>query len=348
MTDGPGGRYTLQGLEVEVAVLTEQGPREENQDAFLAEGFAERGLLAVADGMGGEEGGRLAADTALEALGSAAPIGSFDAARHAIQNADQAVARTAAGDARGRSKMGCALGLLSLVRERGGAPGWIVAHVGDVRVLSRSADGTVRLETRDHTPAFARWEAGEIGLDEVPDAKGANRLQHAVGHGGEPDVAWIPARPGWSYLIISDGVFKAMRLDEIGETMASSPGSCCDQIRAKVLERGPDDNFTALALRVGGSEPPDDNTLTHGMGPTTPPLSAPRARRWPGLTALAALLLATAALWLGWQARADAPRRAALEREVAGLRAELDSLGADALRERDPFGPELTQPDTSP
>ncbi|MDP9349255.1 MAG: serine/threonine-protein phosphatase, partial [Gemmatimonadota bacterium] len=66
----------LGGLLFEIAGMSEQGPRKENQDAFTIDAFEKSGTLAVADGMGGERGGRIAADTALQALLAAGPIRS--------------------------------------------------------------------------------------------------------------------------------------------------------------------------------------------------------------------------------------------------------------------------------
>ena len=241
----------LHGLLFDVAGASAQGPRKENQDAFSVDAFTTRGFVAVADGMGGERAGRLAADTALGTLSSGTEIRSLDAARYAVRAADEAVARAAQQSPDERGGMGCALALMALSVDRGGELGWIGAHVGDVRILSRSPDGTVRLETRDHTPAYARWEAGEIALDEIPDSPGSNKLQRAVGRGGEAEARWIPVRPGWTYLLISDGVTKAMRLDELGDAMAlPSAESICQSITRKVEERGPDDNYTAVAVRV--------------------------------------------------------------------------------------------------
>jgi serine/threonine protein phosphatase PrpC len=258
----------LHGLLFDVAGASAQGPRAENQDAFDVDAFAARGLVAVADGMGGERAGRLAADTALRTLSEGAEIRSLDAARYAVRYADEAVARLAQEAPDTRGGMGCALALMALTTDRAGDVGWIGAHVGDVRILSRSPDGTVRLETRDHTPAYARWEAGEIALDEIPDSPGANRLQRAVGRGGEADASWIPVRPGWTFLLISDGVTKAMRLDELGEAMAlPSSAAICEAVTRKVEERGPDDNYTAVAVRV----------LDGGASENTMPAPAPRA-----------------------------------------------------------------------
>jgi serine/threonine protein phosphatase PrpC len=287
------GPVRLHGLTLEAAGISAQGPRSENQDAFALGDFARTGLLAVADGMGGERAGRMAADTALGAVSGLAPLVSVDAARYALRAADEAVARAAQMSPDERGGMGCAFALLCLAQGRGGEVGWVSAHVGDVRVISRSPDGTVRLETRDHTPAFARWEAGEIALDEIPDSPGSNRLQRAVGRGGEADAGWIPARPGWSYLLVSDGVTKAMRLDELGRAIVLEPAAACEAIYRKVEERGPDDNFTAVAVRILGL---DDSSVTQesprrpAAANPAPPATAMPARRSSPLAGLAALL----------------------------------------------------------
>src|SRR5215218_3210041 len=244
----------LHGLRFEVAGMSEQGPRSENQDAFTVDRFAETGIVAVADGMGGERSGRLAADTALQAVLAAGPVRSLDDLRRAVRTADATVVRAAGENPDAHGGMGCAIGVLALASSSGDGTGWIGAHVGDVRILSRSPDGTIRLETRDHTPAFAKWEAGEISLDEIPDTAGANRLQRAVGRGGEADATWLPARPGWSWLLVSDGVYKSVRLDELARILeAPSAAEAVELIRRKVEERGPEDNYTAVLIRAHGS-----------------------------------------------------------------------------------------------
>ncbi|MFL5539383.1 MAG: PP2C family protein-serine/threonine phosphatase [Longimicrobiaceae bacterium] len=349
MTVESPGPIRAYGLVFDVAGASGQGPRPENQDAFSVTRFPQLGLVAVADGMGGQRAGRMAAETALEAITSAGPIRSLDAARYAVRAADEAVARTAGGDPE-REGMGCALSVMALTQDRAGHVGWLVASVGDVRVISRSADGTVRLETRDHTPAFARWEAGEIPLDEVPDSPGANRLMRAVGHGGEADTTWIPARPGWVYLLHSDGVTKTMRLDELGEAMAlGSAAAACEAISRKVEERGPDDNYTAVVVRVlpddGSAELADATLPTPGAAPTAPPRRTGRheetvvarthddrdddvTRRSPlgpvaAVLALLALGVGGYAALTGSAARGTAADAAA---DVAALRTRVDSL----------------------
>jgi serine/threonine protein phosphatase PrpC len=308
------GPVRLHGLVFDAAGTSAQGPRSENQDAFVVDAFAQGGLIAVADGMGGERAGRVAADTAIATLTAQAPLRSLDAARYAMRAADEAVARAAQESPDDRGGMGCALALLSLSQDRSGEVGWVGANVGDVRVLSRSPDGTVRLETRDHTPAFARWEAGEIALDEIPDTPGANRLQRAVGRGGEADAVWIPARAGWTYLLLSDGVTKAMRLDELGQAMAlDDPAASCQAIASKVEERGPDDNYTVVAVRVRRDGADDFATqenprpaavaaprAAQARGPLNPPDSVTTRSRTSPLAPLAALLAVAALALAGY------------------------------------------------
>ncbi|HEX8672086.1 MAG TPA: hypothetical protein VF710_09365 [Longimicrobium sp.] len=355
------GLVKMHGLVFDVAGISAQGPRTENQDAFSVDAFAGSGLVAVADGMGGERAGRMAADTALQAITGRGPIHSLDAARYAVRAADEAVARAAQEAPDDRAGMGCAIAIASLTRDRSHGLGWVCANAGDVRLISRSPDGTVRLETRDHTPAYARWEAGEIALDEIPDSPGANKLQRAVGRGAEADATWVPVRAGWTYLLVSDGITKAMRLDELGEAMTVGDSSTtCEAIARKVEERGPDDNYTAVVVRVlpdgGGAV---DDSLTQesprpaavaapaaaaaetARGPFNPPDHVTRTRNSPlaGIAlalALVALALGGYALMTAMSARktaADSIQRVQTlsQQNVAPpVTVPADSLGADS------------------
>jgi protein phosphatase len=327
-------------MQFDVSGCSAQGPRAENQDAFSVDAFAGHGLLAVADGMGGERAGRLAADTALNAL-MKAEIRSLDAARYAIRHADESVARMAQEAPDERAGMGCALALMVLTLDRAGQPGWVGAHVGDVRILSRSPDATIRLETRDHTPAYARWEAGEIALDEIPDSPGANRLQRAVGRGGEAEASWIPVRPGWTYLLVSDGVTKAMRLDELGDAMGlSSSTDICAAVMRKVEERGPDDNYTAVAVRVldAGADGPTLPTPPRAVRQDAPLRAAAAplpedddvTRRSSPLPLMVALLALALAAFAAWRSMQPPPRDPAADARVDSLRSEVRALRARA------------------
>lgn len=343
MTESRTEPTVVHGLRFDVAGVSEQGPRSENQDAFTIDRFAASGIVAVADGMGGERSGRLAADTALQAVLGAGPIRSLDDLRRAVRAADATVVRAAGENLDAHGGMGCALGVLALSANGNDGAGWIGGHVGDVRILSLSPDGTLRLETRDHTPAFARWEAGEISLDEIPDTAGANRLQRAVGRGGEADATWLPVRPGWSWLIVSDGIYKSVRLDELAKLMqAPTAAEAVESIRRKVEERGPEDNFTAVLVRaLGGANAnaPVFSDQTRIMeSPSIGVTRVPPRSRGSALATLLALLALAAAGFAIWSAR-QVDEGAAARSEMEALRAEVDSLRALMTPPSSPFGP---------
>ncbi|HET8655139.1 MAG TPA: protein phosphatase 2C domain-containing protein [Longimicrobiaceae bacterium] len=342
MSESAHEPLALHGLRFDVAAMSEQGPRSENQDAYAIDAFARTGVVALADGMGGERSGRVAADTALQAVLGAGEIRSLDDARRVARQADAAVRSVAESEPDRHGGMGCALGFLALTRG-GDGPGWVGAHVGDVRILARAPDGTLRLETRDHTPAFGRWEAGEISLDEIPDTPGANRLQRAVGRGGEADAIWLPARPGWSWLLISDGVYKELRLEELARLMgAPTADAAVEAIRRKVEERGPEDNFTAVLVRALGDP---EQTLVMDHPPTTPARRPSRSGAGVAalMLAILALVAAGTAFWFARQAR-DA---AADHTEIRQLRTEVDSLRTQLQRLEEPFGPSAVVPPDS-
>jgi len=167
-------------------------------------------------------------------------------------------------------------------------------------------------------------------------------------------------KAGWTYLLHSDGVTKAMRLDELGEAMTiTSAAAACEAIRAKVEERGPDDNYTAVVVRALADEPgaahPDatlpnpgaaararpggDETLdrprasqaarAETRGPFNPPddVTTRPSPLGPIAAGLAVLALAVG----GWGVYAGSQARAAAEAsraEVAALHRSVDSLAA--------------------
>lgn len=328
-------------LIIEAAAFSEVGPRPENQDVVRWWETPDGWAVAVADGMGGQRSGRLAADVAVAALAEAGPLRSLDDLRRALRAADAAVRQRAAA---GHEGMGCAVGLLAFAAPAGEPPRWLGAHVGDVRIVSRAPDGTLRLETRDHTPAFARWEAGELPFDAIPDAPGANRLQRAIGHGGEPDVFWLPARPGWRFAVLSDGVTKALRWDELAAALAQPPAAAVAALRRKLEGRGTDDNATAAVLEVRAAAfptPDPEDTVPHPAPPAAPP--PPRGRGAPLAVALLALVAALAAAGLAWQTH---QREVAVRRELEALRLRIDSLRERLTRVEEPFGPSPGTPPT--
>lgn len=134
-------------LPIHSSAATHVGRRENNEDNFLHEPGLR--LFAVADGMGGHEGGEVASAIAVQRLREAVCEAGTDATAEAVLGS--AMERTQAAVCaarRGRLKhMGSTLSALLLRPDHAA-----IGHVGDSRIY-RLRRGELELLTRDHSLA---------------------------------------------------------------------------------------------------------------------------------------------------------------------------------------------------
>ncbi len=235
-------------MRISFDAASETGRRSNNEDAYLAS--PELGLYAVADGMGGYEGGEVASRTALESLHAyfrrlgADGIdlegdegAARDQVRMAIRIAHRAVARAAVGDL---AQMGTTIACMVVRGSRA-----LLAHVGDSRVY-RLREGELALLTRDHS-LVAEMEAA--GLSAA--AHMSHVITQAVGQGSSvrPDLRVVDVIPGDRYLLCTDGLTDAMSPFEIGETLSRRRGPA-KALAAEAFALGSMDNITALVVRA--------------------------------------------------------------------------------------------------
>jgi protein phosphatase len=210
---------------MEVAYRTEIGHvRSRNEDALLAR--PERGLLAVADGLGGHPAGDVASMTAITSLDEA-PL-SADASEEHLRAAALAAheAVVAAGQAPGRRGMGTTV-VVAAVRD-GSAR---VLHVGDSRAYLLDPDGRLRPLTRDH--GMAGYLTQALGLD----------------GGIEPDVAEVECPPGSRLLLCTDGLTNMVEDDVIASLLGSGDAQrSCDALVDAALDNGGVDNVTVIVV----------------------------------------------------------------------------------------------------
>ncbi|HUI47807.1 MAG TPA: protein phosphatase 2C domain-containing protein, partial [Acidimicrobiia bacterium] len=129
-------------MKLAAASATDVGlVRSNNEDAFLVDD--QRGLFAVADGMGGHRGGEVASHTAIEALRAAVANGT--PLHDAITRANTAVLTRAAAEEE-LTGMGTTMTAAVAV----GGHQLLVGHVGDSRAYLLH-DGTLRRATEDHS-----------------------------------------------------------------------------------------------------------------------------------------------------------------------------------------------------
>ena len=162
--------------EMEVAVLSEKGRREENQDWMSWSRVPWGELFIVADGMGGHKGGALAARMTVEGLekhlrDQPAEWPFLKAFQEAARKTNEEVYRSAHSGNPETEKMGSTV-VVALI-SNGKAQ---VGHIGDSRAyLFRN--GKLRLLTKDHTTVQRMLDAGMITAEEARNTPGCPHPQ---------------------------------------------------------------------------------------------------------------------------------------------------------------------------
>lgn len=211
---------------MEVAYRTEVGHvRSRNEDALLAR--PERGVLAVADGLGGHAAGDVASMVAITSLDEA-PLtaeSSEQDLRSAVAAAHQAV--LAAAEEPGRAGMGTTI-VLAVVGE-GSAR---ILHVGDSRAYLRHPNGPVEALTRDH--GMHGYLTQALGLDRDV----------------EPDVTEVETPEGSRLLLCTDGLTNMVDDDALAELLGRGDAQqACDALVETALANGGIDNVTVVVVR---------------------------------------------------------------------------------------------------
>jgi PPM family protein phosphatase len=199
--------------------------RSRNEDALLAR--PERGLLAVADGLGGHPAGDVASLTALTSVDGSdlSAESSADDLRRAAAAAHQAVL-DAAREEPGRTGMGTTI-VVATVRDTSA----LVLHVGDSRAYQLGAEGGLAALTEDH---------GMHGY--LTQALGLDREVH-------PDVAKVDCPPGSRLLLCTDGLTNMVADEDLATLLGrGSAQEAVDGLVEAALEAGGIDNVTVIVV----------------------------------------------------------------------------------------------------
>lgn len=210
---------------MQVAYRTEVGHvRTRNEDALLAR--PERGLLAVADGLGGHPAGDVASLTAVRRLdeepltpasGAADLVAAARAAHRAV---------LAAAEEPDRRGMGTTL-VLAVVGD-GTAR---IVHVGDSRAYRLDPAGALSQLTTDH--GMHGYLTQALGLDRDV----------------EPDVTEVDCPPGTRLLLCTDGLTNMVDDSGIGELLGRGGAQeACDGLVDAALAAGGVDNVTVVVV----------------------------------------------------------------------------------------------------
>jgi serine/threonine protein phosphatase PrpC len=245
-------------LHIEHAAATHVGRRENNEDAFCAEPRLR--LFAVADGMGGYEGGEVASHLAVDTLrdfflreredgDSTWPYG-VDRGLSLDENRLQMAVRLAHAEVAARKSgrlamMGSTVAALSIEGEQA-----VICHVGDSRVYRRRGD-TLEQLTRDHS-LYAELLAAGAPLPAKEACGFGNVITRALGMepAPRPELRREPLVAGDVYLLCTDGLTERLSTARIAQLLALPPLLAAHALVDEAYGAGGRDNITVVVLAL--------------------------------------------------------------------------------------------------
>lgn len=221
--------------------------RQVNEDAFLE--LPEKGLWAVADGMGGHAAGDYVASLIVDSLRRAQPADALSiytcALRAALTEVNATVRRETLR--RGLSMMGSTVVALAVRDDQG-----VCLWAGDSR-LYRLRDGELMGISRDHSYVQDLQDSGLLSEAEARVHPRANIVTRAVGVADGLEVAMLnlDILPGDTWLLCSDGLNKTAEDHEIRDVLGhADPYQVVRSLVHLGLTRGAPDNITAIVVKA--------------------------------------------------------------------------------------------------
>lgn len=303
-------------FKLEVGSATDVGrQRQDNQDRYAVwlrgrgESSELSALLLVADGMGGERGGAMASQTAVDRILEWLTSGHYrtwpeyngsydfrDVLRRALRDVSSEIYEIGVSDENLRG-LGSTAVLAAYSRDR-----VTVAHVGDSRCyLVR--DGAIRRLTDDHTWVEEQVGAGFLSVEQARVHPQRNVLTRSLGDSEVPevDVRTEPLEDRDVLVLCSDGLTGGVSDQEILDEVRRHPDprQAAEALVDLANEKDGSDNVTVVVARCEdldaarfrhrGADPEDTQPLERppGIGPRQP------AAAWRGWALAAAASLLT-------------------------------------------------------
>jgi len=249
---------------------SKKGARKTNQDRMGYCYTREALLMIVADGMGGHLQGDMAAQIAVQTVGTlfqqqATPLlksptrfleaGLLDAHQQILHY------RTAnkLAESPRTTIVACVV--------QGGAAYW--AHVGDSR-LYWLRSGEIIAQTRDHSKIQSMIQQGLASPAEIDTHPDRNKLFNCLGSPEPPTVELsrkMMLQPGDTLFLCTDGLWSAIPETAIAEAFRSNTvmRAVPDMINLALTEAGDDaDNVTGVALSWEGADLSDARGVSSG------------------------------------------------------------------------------------
>ena len=239
--------------------ITDRGKiRDNNEDTFIAEKIAGGKLIAacVIDGVGGYEGGEVAARIAQECITEHLRLGTADileTLRQSIITSNERIYKE--NQQRNQQEpMACVL-TLAVADVEGNQ--FHYAHVGDTRLYLLRDDTLVKV-SHDHSFVGFLEDSGRLSEEEAMKHPKRNEINKALGF--DPQIqsytdyietGTSPFLPGDMLLLCSDGLTDMVNAADITATLTST-GSLEEKGAALVIaanEAGGKDNITVVLVQ---------------------------------------------------------------------------------------------------
>ena len=230
--------------------------RKNNQDAVILG----RGLVGIADGMGGHLGGETASASLRDGLirETGDSVAEEERLRETVKKLNLELWEQQENDA-SLTGMGTTLTVLWAAPEE-----MIVAQVGDSRAYLLR-DGEFRQMTSDHSMVADMVRRGVLTEEQAASHPLRNYITRAVGTDTTIDVDTqrVPRHAGDRWLVCSDGLHGAVRKAELARMCAvDSLEDAANQLLEAALNNGGKDNISLVLLQDDGpsnSDQPDDS-----------------------------------------------------------------------------------------
>ncbi|MFO7877184.1 MAG: Stp1/IreP family PP2C-type Ser/Thr phosphatase [Desulfovermiculus sp.] len=223
--------------------------RKTNQDRFLVreEKEGQKVLLAVADGMGGEAGGEIAAQMVIDFL-DAVPVGAgeFGHDLSQILTESNEKIRQRAKENPDLEGMGTTTTIVLVSHD---TAYW--SHVGDSR-LYHFQTGSLKQITTDHTFVQDLVADGTLSQEEADRHPMRNVLDQCVGCGSlKVESGRFKVMAGDRLLLCSDGLIKHVSDDSIKTVLAEGNARhAVEELLDQALHAGGKDNVTIVIMDI--------------------------------------------------------------------------------------------------
>ena len=222
--------------------------RKVNEDALLVR--TERGLWAVADGMGGHERGDVASSRVTESLLELPQVSGLDelveCAVASLQQANTDLIQLA-GAAEGQKSIGSTVVGLAIADGQ-----FRCFWAGDSRAY-RVRDSQIIQLSRDHSMVQDLVDAGMLRPEEAEGHPNANIITRAVGVAPDLRVDTVSgdAKARDQFLLATDGVTRLLSDAELADILtANAPPIAARKLIDTVLARGAPDNASLIIIKL--------------------------------------------------------------------------------------------------